>query len=144
MKKLTTLISGTAGSALSWTASLGAVAAQAASPETAAASTQSTRPWGVPARGPRPSVMSSTGPPSTRTSGGALVSSNPLDAAKTGYEFRTGYVEARISFPGNGKVLHNFHQHRVRESLHREGRLREGLDVAASRQVRGDADHPPL
>lgn len=39
---------------------------------------------------------------------GALVSSNPLDTAKTGYEFRTGYVEARISFPGNGKLLHNF------------------------------------
>jgi hypothetical protein len=39
---------------------------------------------------------------------GALVSSNPKDTAKTGYEFRTGYVEARISFPGNGKLLHNF------------------------------------
>ncbi|MCB5292039.1 family 16 glycosylhydrolase [Arthrobacter sp. SO3] len=39
---------------------------------------------------------------------GALVSSNPKDSAKIGYEFRTGYVEARISFPGKGKVLHNF------------------------------------
>lgn len=39
---------------------------------------------------------------------GALVSSNPKDAAKTGYEFRTGYTEARISFPGNGTVLHNW------------------------------------
>jgi hypothetical protein len=39
---------------------------------------------------------------------GALVSSNPKDAARTGYEFRTGYVEARISFPGKAKVLHNF------------------------------------
>lgn len=39
---------------------------------------------------------------------GALVSSNPKDAATTGYEFRTGYTEARISFPGNGTVLHNW------------------------------------
>lgn len=39
---------------------------------------------------------------------GALVSSNPKDSAKTGFEFRTGYVEARISFPGKGQVLHNF------------------------------------
>ena len=39
---------------------------------------------------------------------GSLVSSNPKDAATTGYEFRTGYTEARISFPGNGTVLHNW------------------------------------
>ncbi|MDN4642901.1 glycoside hydrolase family 16 protein [Arthrobacter sp. PsM3] len=39
---------------------------------------------------------------------GALVSSNPNDAATTGYAFRTGYTEARISFPGNGTVLHNW------------------------------------
>lgn len=39
---------------------------------------------------------------------GSLVSSNPKDAATTGYEFRTGYTEARIAFPGNGTALHNW------------------------------------
>jgi hypothetical protein len=33
---------------------------------------------------------------------GALVSTNPKGGAKTGYQFTTGYVEARIWFPGNG------------------------------------------
>jgi hypothetical protein len=33
---------------------------------------------------------------------GALVSTNNWDTAKPGYEFTTGYVEARIFFPGTG------------------------------------------
>lgn len=33
---------------------------------------------------------------------GALVSTNDWDAAKPGYKFKTGYVEARILFPGSG------------------------------------------
>ena len=179
MKKLTTLFSGTAaGAVLSITASFGAVAAQAASPDTpltaslgthactpptdgvpfcepglaaapaAAAQQAATQsapmPVGVPGAwtqtfgdefngttldtnkwsrswfgGGRANKVK-TDPANVSVGGGnlslklskagtgALVSSNPLDAAKTGYEFRTGYVEARISFPGNGKVLHNF------------------------------------
>ena len=179
MKNLTTLFSGTAaGAVLSIAASFGAVAAQAASPDTPSSAGLGTQactpnicgvPHGVPDRAAAPAVagqLASTlsapmpvGVPGawTQTFGdefngttldtnkwarswfggarvnkvktdpanvsvaaghlslklsnagtGALVSSNPKDAAKTGYEFRTGYVEARISFPGNGKVLHNF------------------------------------
>ena len=179
MKKLTTLFSGSAaGAVLSFTASLGAVPAQAASPDTLStadlgihectanigggppcepgvaadratdaqpASTQSApMPVGVPGAwtqtfgdefngttldrnkwsrswfGGGTVNQVKTDPANvsvgaghlslklTKAGTGALVSSNPLDTAKTGYEFRTGYVEARISFPGNGKVLHNF------------------------------------
>lgn len=39
---------------------------------------------------------------------GALVSSNPKDGASTGYQFTTGYVEARIKFPGNANGLYNW------------------------------------
>lgn len=39
---------------------------------------------------------------------GALVSTNPKGGATTGYEFTTGYVEARIKFPGNGTGLYNW------------------------------------
>lgn len=153
MKKLITLFSATAvGAALSFTASLGAVAAQAAAPDDAdapgaaqPASTQSgPMPLGIPGAwtqtfgdefngttfdrnkwsrswfgGGRANQVK-TDPKNVSVGAGylslklsdsgtgALVSSNPKDSAKTGYEFRTGYVEARISFPGKGKVLHNF------------------------------------
>lgn len=33
---------------------------------------------------------------------GALISTNPNGGAKPGYQFTTGYIEARILFPGNG------------------------------------------
>lgn len=33
---------------------------------------------------------------------GALINSNPKAGASTGYQFATGYVEARIMFPGDG------------------------------------------
>ncbi|MFC8409441.1 family 16 glycosylhydrolase [Arthrobacter sp. NPDC057259] len=39
---------------------------------------------------------------------GALVSSNPRGGAGTGYQFTTGYVEARIKFPGNANGLYNW------------------------------------
>ena len=39
---------------------------------------------------------------------GALVSTNPKGGASTGYQFGTGYVEARIKFPGNGTSLYNW------------------------------------
>ncbi|WP_426989088.1 glycoside hydrolase family 16 protein [Pseudarthrobacter sp. Y6] len=39
---------------------------------------------------------------------GALVSTNPKGGAGTGYEFTTGYVEARIKFPGDGTNLYNW------------------------------------
>ncbi|HEU4666464.1 MAG TPA: glycoside hydrolase family 16 protein [Arthrobacter sp.] len=39
---------------------------------------------------------------------GALVSSNPKGGAGTGYQFTTGYVEARIKFPGNANGLYNW------------------------------------
>lgn len=138
MKKLTTLFSGTAaGAVLSITASFGAVAAQAASPDTPMpvgvpgawtqtfgdefnGTTLDTNKWSRSWFGGGRANKVKTDPANVSVGGGhlslrlskadtgALVSSNPLDAAKTGYEFRTGYVEARISFPGNGKVIHNF------------------------------------
>ncbi|MDN4645252.1 glycoside hydrolase family 16 protein [Arthrobacter sp. PsM3] len=151
MNRLTTFFAATAmAAALSLTAALGAVAADAdvvAAPVAAAqyASTQPAKmPVGVPGAwtqtfgdefdgttldtnkwsrswfvGSRLNGVK-TDPANVSVSGGhlslklsnsgtgALVSSNPKDAAKTGYEFRTGYVEARISFPGKGQVLHNF------------------------------------
>jgi hypothetical protein len=39
---------------------------------------------------------------------GALVSTNPRGGATTGYQFTTGYVEARIKFPGDGTNLYNW------------------------------------
>lgn len=39
---------------------------------------------------------------------GALVSTNPRGGAGTGYQFTTGYVEARIKFPGNANGLYNW------------------------------------
>ena len=39
---------------------------------------------------------------------GALVSTNPKGGAGTGYQFTTGYVEARIKFPGNANGLYNW------------------------------------
>ncbi|RAX45111.1 hypothetical protein DQ354_11885 [Arthrobacter sp. AQ5-06] len=42
------------------------------------------------------------------SSSGALVSTNPRGGAGTGYEFTTGYVEARIKFPGDGTNLYNW------------------------------------
>ena len=39
---------------------------------------------------------------------GALVSTNPKGGATTGYQFGTGYVEARIKFPGNANGLFNW------------------------------------
>lgn len=39
---------------------------------------------------------------------GALVSTNPKGGATTGYQFGTGYVEARIKFPGNANGLYNW------------------------------------
>lgn len=42
------------------------------------------------------------------SSSGALVSTNPRGGATTGYQFTTGYVEARIQFPGNGTNLYNW------------------------------------
>ena len=41
-------------------------------------------------------------------SSGALVNTNPDDAAGTPYEFTTGYAEARINFPGNGTDVYNW------------------------------------
>ncbi|WP_457947263.1 glycoside hydrolase family 16 protein [Pseudarthrobacter sp. alpha12b] len=41
------------------------------------------------------------------TSGG-LVSTNPKGGAGTGFQFTTGYVEARIKFPGNANGLFNW------------------------------------
>lgn len=39
---------------------------------------------------------------------GALVSTNPKGGAGSGFQFTTGYVEARIKFPGNGNGLYNW------------------------------------
>lgn len=39
---------------------------------------------------------------------GSLVSTNPKGGATTGYQFGTGYVEARIKFPGDGTNLYNW------------------------------------
>ncbi len=39
---------------------------------------------------------------------GALVSTNPKGGAGTGFQFTTGYVEARIKFPGNANGLYNW------------------------------------
>ncbi|GAB5078272.1 glycoside hydrolase family 16 protein [Arthrobacter sp. AD-310] len=39
---------------------------------------------------------------------GALVSSNPKGGAGSGYQFTTGYVEARIKFPGDANGLYNW------------------------------------
>ncbi|HEY8701803.1 MAG TPA: glycoside hydrolase family 16 protein [Arthrobacter sp.] len=39
---------------------------------------------------------------------GSLVSTNPSGGASTGYQFTTGYVEARIKFPGDGTNLYNW------------------------------------
>ncbi|UUL76843.1 glycoside hydrolase family 16 protein [Pseudarthrobacter sp. Fe7] len=44
---------------------------------------------------------------SSATSGG-LVSTNPKGGAGTGFQFTTGYVEARIKFPGNANGLYNW------------------------------------
>lgn len=44
---------------------------------------------------------------SSSTSGG-LVSTNPKGGAGTGFQFTTGYVEARIKFPGNANGLYNW------------------------------------
>jgi cytoskeletal protein RodZ len=41
-------------------------------------------------------------------SSGSLVSTNPKGGATTGYQFGTGYVEARIKFPGDGTNLYNW------------------------------------
>ncbi|MET3164306.1 UNVERIFIED_ORG: cytoskeletal protein RodZ [Arthrobacter sp. UYEF10] len=42
------------------------------------------------------------------SSSGSLVSTNPKGGATTGYQFGTGYVEARIKFPGDGTNLYNW------------------------------------
>lgn len=42
------------------------------------------------------------------SSTGALVSTNPSGGATTGYQFTTGYAEARIKFPGNSSGLYNW------------------------------------
>lgn len=42
------------------------------------------------------------------TSSGALVNTNPDDAAGTPFEMTTGYAEARINFPGNGTTVYNW------------------------------------
>lgn len=42
------------------------------------------------------------------SSSGSLVSTNPKGGAGTGYQFTTGYVEARIKFPGNANGLYNW------------------------------------
>ncbi|MBT2533499.1 glycoside hydrolase family 16 protein [Arthrobacter sp. ISL-48] len=39
---------------------------------------------------------------------GSLISTNPNGGASTGYQFTTGYVEARIKFPGDGTNLYNW------------------------------------
>lgn len=39
---------------------------------------------------------------------GALVSTNPRGGATTGYQFTTGYVEARIKFAGDGTNIYNW------------------------------------
>ncbi|MDQ0771346.1 hypothetical protein QF031_004095 [Pseudarthrobacter defluvii] len=39
---------------------------------------------------------------------GALVSTNPKGGAGTGFQFTTGYVEARIKFAGNANGLYNW------------------------------------
>lgn len=39
---------------------------------------------------------------------GALVSTNPKGGATQGYQFTTGYVEARIKFSGSGSDLYNW------------------------------------
>lgn len=39
---------------------------------------------------------------------GALVSTNVWGGAKPGYEFKTGYVEARINFPGGSNGCYNW------------------------------------
>lgn len=39
---------------------------------------------------------------------GALISTNPNGGASTGYQFTTGYVEARIQFAGNGSEIYNW------------------------------------
>lgn len=44
---------------------------------------------------------------SSATTGG-LVSTNPKGGAGTGFQFTTGYVEARIKFPGNANGIYNW------------------------------------
>ena len=39
---------------------------------------------------------------------GALISTNPDDAAERPFEFRHGYAEARIWFPGDGELVYNW------------------------------------
>ena len=39
---------------------------------------------------------------------GALISANPHQGANPGYQFTTGVVEARISFPGNDYKVYNW------------------------------------
>jgi hypothetical protein len=39
---------------------------------------------------------------------GALISTNPKGGATTGYQFTTGYVEARIKFTGDGTNIYNW------------------------------------
>jgi len=39
---------------------------------------------------------------------GSLVSTNPHGGANPGFQFTTGFVEARIWFPGNGTTIYNW------------------------------------
>jgi len=39
---------------------------------------------------------------------GAQVNTNPNDSVKPGFEFTTGFAEARIFFPGNGSSVYNW------------------------------------
>jgi len=41
-------------------------------------------------------------------SSGALVGTNPADGTNQGFEFTTGYAEARVYFPGTGSTIYNW------------------------------------
>ena len=41
-------------------------------------------------------------------SSGALISTDPTGGATTGYQFTTGFTEARVYFPGNGTTIYNW------------------------------------